>query len=181
MPSGRVRSVPVPLPAAAPGCFAAPRTQDILTLIFGNVRLDLRQFGDLMPPWRTGSFQRFGSGQITCAVTALRRIDLHDIINALRWNLRPPMSAMAGLTARLASAFFPAAAFALLARKPIRRRRFGRCRRVLLPQSQLTFQIRDLLFRFRQFLLAVGQFLAQAIIVAPQPLVLALRLPPVFS
>ena len=57
-----------------------------------------------------------------------------------------------------------------------------------MPQSQLAFQIRDLLFRlhdllhgFGQFLLAVSQLLAQAIIVAPQPLDFPLRLPLVFS
>ena len=96
------------------------------------------------------------------------------------------MSTVTGLTARLTSALLsPAAPPALLTGQSVRRRWFGRCSRVLPSQTQLTFQIRDLLFgvgyllfRIAKSLLFLDQFLTQPLDVPIQPFVLTLELPP---
>ena len=69
---------------------------------------------------------------------------------------------MSRLTARPAPALLAATPLALVARQPIGGRRLRRRRRVLRPQSQLTFEIRDLFLRVRDPLLGLGQLLSFA-------------------
>ena len=80
---------------------------------------------------------------------------------------------MAGLATRLTVtlALF-SAPLALLAGQAVRRWWLRRRNRVLQPQSQLPFEIRDLLFGFGDLLLSFGQLPVALDQFLPQPLVL---------
>ena len=78
------------------------------------------------------------------------------------------MSRVTRLSARLPTTLLPPAApVTLLARQPVRRWRLRRCDGILLPQTQLPFEI-------VYFLLAPGQLLPQLLNVTTKPLIPAL-------
>src|ERR1035438_7289088 len=116
---------------------------------------------------------------------ATGRQQIDHVVDALHRCQPAPMSAMARLATRLATALLPAAAsFALLSRQSIRRGRLRRSRRVLPSQTQLTFEIRNLLLRLGYLLIRLGQLsipinqlLSQSLDLTAQTLVLKLQLP----
>ena len=155
---------------------AAIRACHAMALVFGDVRFDMRQLRYLMPPRLTCCSSPF---QIPPTMTALRRTAPDHFIDSCCRCQSTPVSRMTGLAARTAGTLPVASALAWRSRQSVRRRRFGRGRRVLPAQTQLTFQIRHLLFRYRQLFLALRQLLPQTLVIPPQRIQLTVRIMPV--
>jgi hypothetical protein len=109
-------------------------------------------------------------------MAALRRKQLDHMIDTIQRRQTAPATAMAGLAAWLAPALFPlAAALSLLTGQSIGRGRLGGSRRVLSPQTQLSFEFGDLFLGIGDFLVALDQFLPQFFILAAQAVVFTLE------
>ena len=111
-----------------------------MTAIFGDVRLDRRQFRDLVMSRIAHVIARM---QGVLAVTTRVGHEIDDRIHTLGGHQRSRVPRMSWLTARFASTLRPATPFALSAGEAVGRRRFRGCGRVLLPQRELSFEIRD--------------------------------------
>lgn len=93
-------------------------THDPMAAVFGDVRLDGRQFRDLMPSRLTDYLAR-PRGQRMLAMPTRVRKEFDHRVHALDWHQWPRMPGMPRLTARLASTLRAPAARALLARESI--------------------------------------------------------------
>jgi hypothetical protein len=152
----------------------ASATASVMAAIFGDVRFDRWQFGDLMAS-RVAHV-------VACLQAALARRtrvrdQIHDHVHSLGGDQRPRVARMAGLPARLAAALAPTAAHPLLTGESVRRWWLRGNRGVLVAQRQLTFEIGDLLLgvsnvfgRLRQLPLTLGQFAAESFVLSFQPL-----------
>jgi len=154
-------------------------TAPSMAAIFGNVRLDGRQFGDLMPS-RIADLIAHLQGML--AMTTRVGDERHDRSHALGRNQRSPVAGMTRLPTALPSTLGAATPFALTSGQSIGGRRLRGRRRVLLPQGQLVFQVGNLLFRVRDLLrplrklpIAFSQVALQPLILALQPLTFRLR------
>ena len=105
-------------------------------------------------------------------------------LHAISGDQRPRVARMAWLSARVAPTPLAATSFARSAGEPIGGRRLRRGRRVLLSQSQLTFQVDDLflglcdlLGLFRDLSIAFGQFTAKPFHLVLQTLLSVFALP----
>jgi hypothetical protein len=86
---------------------------------------------------------------------------IKGFIRTLGGNQWAPMPGMSGLSARLASTLRAASAFALAASETIGRRRLRGRRRVLLPERELTLQVRDAFGLLSDLALTLGQLSTQ--------------------
>jgi hypothetical protein len=89
-----------------------------MTLVFRDVRGQRRQLGHLMS---AGDALFIARLQPAIALTALRRLQVHDGVDAILRHERTPVPTMAGLPTRGASTLLPTASHAWLTREPIRR------------------------------------------------------------
>ncbi len=94
-------------------------THEPMAAVFGDVRLDGRQFRDLMPPRVADQLAR-PRRKCMLAIPTRVREEVHHRVYALDGQQWPRMPRMARLTARFASTLLAPAARALLARKSIR-------------------------------------------------------------
>jgi hypothetical protein len=125
-------------------------TDDARTLILGNVRVDRRQFRDLMAAWFTRD-SPVPCQQSPLAAPTRGRKHFDDRIHALAGYYGTTMSGMARLAAGLAMTLRAAASRARTACQPVGRGRLRRCGRVLVAQGELPFQVRDLAIALRDF------------------------------
>lgn len=131
-----------------------------MATIFGNVRLDGRQFGDLMASRVADVIART---QWMLAMTTRVGNKIDDGVHALGADQWPPVARMPRLTTAFPSTLDAPPSFALPAGEAIGGRRLGGRGRVLLPQRELPFEIGDPLLVF-------GVLLAESLILLPQAL-----------
>jgi hypothetical protein len=145
--------------------------------VFGDIRLERRQFGHLVPEhWAASGFPV--PQKRLFAVHTLFGKHLYHLVDSLVRHRFPPMARMPGLSTALPATLLSAAAtLALLPGEPVRGRRFRRCHRVSIPQTQLPLKVGNLLFGFHQLLVTVGQLLTKLLNLARLTLVLALQPP----
>ena len=127
---------------------SAPCTLQLVTLIFRDVRFDLRQPCYLMPLRRTLRRPRAVTNGFL-AMAALRGIHGMHCVYPLRGKQAPMMSRVSRLPAGFATALLSLtdASGSLLFRQPVGRRWPGGCRRVLQLQAELPFQLGVLLVK----------------------------------
>ena len=126
------------------------------TLVFRDVGVDRRQFRDLMSPGLAGH-RASARGQGAVVMATRVRECRHLLIHACGGHHRSAVSDVTDLAAGLPSALLAASPLSLLARETVGRGWFRGGRRILLPQRELTFQIRNASVAF-------GQFVAEPII-----------------
>ena len=151
---------------------AARRTAPSMAAIFGNVRLDGRQLGDLMPSRVADLIARV---QGMLAMTTRVGDERHGRIHALGGDQPSPMTWMTWLPTTLPATLRAATPFALASGQSVGGRRLRGRGRVLLPQGQLVFQVGNLLLSLRDLLRPLGQLPIAFSNLALQPTILALQ------
>ena len=145
-------------------------------LIFGDVRLYGRDFRHLMPPWL--SLRNHLAGllrQVSTAVSALLGQHHLDGAHLRCGNQGSVMPRMSALATGFSPALMLSAAGSLLTGQSVAGRWFGGVRRVPLAQSQLPFQIGDLLLGIGDLLLTFHQQITELVNLSLLPLDLLLQ------
>jgi hypothetical protein len=102
--------------------------------------------------------------------TAPVRNMIHHVIHPVCGDQRSRVAGVTGLPSRLAAALDPTTAYSLTPGETIRRGRFRREGRILLPQGELTFQILDFARLLGDLVRALFQLSTKTLVFVPQPL-----------